>query len=116
MIIVSSKQARVAITAALLTFGSAATYAAAPAADSSEPSQQTREKIAVLHEQLAACLRSDRPVSECRSEMVTNCQAQIGSNCATIAGVVHGTDNRHRMHPMGTAHPVGAAPATTPNQ
>jgi hypothetical protein len=115
MIIVSNcagtPAARVAVAAALLLLGAAATYADTPAADSRVPSQQTREKMAVLHEQLAACLRSDRPVNECRSEMVTNCQAQIGSNCATIAGVIHGTDNRHRMHPLGAP-----APATTPNQ
>jgi hypothetical protein len=97
--------------AALLLFGAAATYADTPTAESVDPSRQTREKMAVLHEQLAACLRTDKPVRDCRSEMLVNCQAQLGSDCARFTGVVHGTDNRHRMHPLGTT-----APATTPDR
>jgi len=33
------------------------------------PSPEDRAKMAEAHEKMAACLRSDRPVKECRSEM-----------------------------------------------
>jgi hypothetical protein len=33
-------------------------------------SKETREKMATLHEHMAACLRSDKSISDCRSEMM----------------------------------------------
>jgi hypothetical protein len=39
-----------------------------PSAPATGPSKETREKMAVVHEQLAACLRSDKPIAECHKE------------------------------------------------
>lgn len=36
------------------------------------PTKETREKMAAWHEQMAACLRSDKAITECRSEMAKN--------------------------------------------
>lgn len=41
---------------------------------STEP-QQSREQMARAHEKMAACLRSERPLAECRVEMMHSCKA-----------------------------------------
>jgi len=59
----------VATTAAL-----AADAPPAPAA----PSKEMREKMASLHEKIAACLRSTKSFDECREEMRSGCQQMMG--------------------------------------
>lgn len=34
-----------------------------------DPSKEDREKMAAAHEQMAACLRSDKPAMECHKEL-----------------------------------------------
>ena len=60
----------------------AATSAAAPSA----VSKDTREKMAALHEKMAACLRSDKPIAECRNEMMKSCRESIGAQACPMAG------------------------------
>ncbi|MDE2219187.1 MAG: hypothetical protein KGL25_04415 [Gammaproteobacteria bacterium] len=38
--------------------------------DHPAPSKEMRAKMAAAHEQLAACLKSDKPISECHEEMM----------------------------------------------
>ena len=52
------------------------------AADSAKPecptpTKEMREKMAALHEHMAACLRSDKPITECRTEMAKNHQEMM---------------------------------------
>ncbi len=102
MITVPSVQARAAITALLFFSGSAATLADTPPVPvQRELSKEAREKMAVLHEQMAACLRSDKSLSQCHGEMLASCQAQLGSDCTLAASLGHGTDGQHRMRPLG---------------
>ena len=42
------------------------------------PTPEQRQKMAAIHEKMAACLRSDQTVTECRTEMWSSCQAQLG--------------------------------------
>ncbi len=49
--------------------------AAAPA----EPSKEMRAKMATLHERMAACLRSDKSLADCRAEAMQFCQSSMGS-------------------------------------
>jgi hypothetical protein len=44
-----------------------------PDAVPTAPSNQAREQMALLHEKIVACLRSDRALAECRSEMMHGC-------------------------------------------
>jgi len=69
-----------------------------------ELSKDTREKMAQLHEQMAACLRSEKPVQVCHGEMMKSCQSQLGSEGCRAA---HGMDGRPRMRPNGTGTPPG---------
>jgi hypothetical protein len=43
------------------------------------PSRQMREQMAAAHEKMAACLRSDKDIAVCRSEMHQSCQAMMGA-------------------------------------
>jgi hypothetical protein len=78
--------------------------AGAQPAEHHEISKDTREKMAQLHEQLAACLRSDTPVQVCHGEMMKNCQQLLGNEGCRAA---HGIDGRPRMRPNGTGTPPG---------
>jgi hypothetical protein len=83
----SAGRVATAITGALLiALSSGALAADAPAAPST-PTKEMRERMATLHEQMAACLRSDKPVSECRTEMLKHCQAMMGNQgCTRMMG------------------------------
>ncbi len=53
-------------------------FAATSAAKAEWPTAAQREKMALIHEKMAACLRSDRPFAECRQEMMRACRAELG--------------------------------------
>ncbi len=72
----------------------AAVWAADPAPSSSTPqappSKETREKMAALHEQMAACLRSDKSINDCRTEMMKSCRETLGPQGCPMMGKGHG--------------------------
>lgn len=43
------------------------------------PTKDAREKMALVHEQMAACLRSDKTLSECRTQMRQHCRDELGA-------------------------------------
>jgi len=55
-----------------------------------EPSKEEREKMAVAHEQMAACLRSEKTFVQCHQEMAKS-QRQM-------MRMMHCLDGKH-MHP-----------------
>jgi hypothetical protein len=52
-----------------------------------EPSKEMRAKMATIHEQMAACLRSDKSFSDCRSEMMKGCQQMMGKRGCPMMGM-----------------------------
>lgn len=59
----------------------------APVPSLAASAKETRERMATLHEQMAACLRSDKSISECHSEMLRHCEAMMGSQgCTRMIG------------------------------
>lgn len=60
----------------LLPLVSVALLASAPAFadDVKDPTPEKRTKMAERHEKMAACLRSDKPLSECQTEMRAQCE------------------------------------------
>jgi hypothetical protein len=58
--------------------GASVGFAADPTTSSTAPSKETREKMATLHEQMAACLRSEKPIADCHTEAMQHCQAIMG--------------------------------------
>ncbi len=69
------------------------------------PSKEQREKMALVHEKMATCLRSDRTIEECHHEMQ--------SSCAEAMGKEHCQMMEHKMkghHPSADTDKA-AAPA-----
>lgn len=44
-------------------------------------SKEDREKMAVAHEQMAACLRSDQDLRTCHDALRKECQPVMGEHC-----------------------------------
>ncbi len=83
----SSRRAGSAIATVLLIMGASAVFSAEPpAATHPAPSKEMREKMASLHEQMAACLRSDKPITDCRSQMMKSCQDTMGDKGCPMVG------------------------------
>jgi hypothetical protein len=77
-------------------------YAADPAgppAKSATPTKEQREKMAVAHEKMAACLRSDRDVSDCRHEMMEQCKEMQGGECEHMDHHMHHGHDHDEHHP-----------------
>jgi hypothetical protein len=65
-----------------------------------KPPQMTaeqRSKMAEAHEKLAACLRSDRPLSECHDEMMKSHESMGMGDCSMMhgKGMKHGHGAMH---------------------
>jgi hypothetical protein len=80
--------------ATLLIAGAGAAFAAG---EPPAPSKEMRNKMAALHEKMAACLRSDTAFSECRGEMHKNCQDTMGEQGCPMMGM--GMHDRMRGKP-----------------
>jgi hypothetical protein len=52
----------------------------AMAAGSTAPTKEAREKMALAHEKMATCLRSERDVAECHREMKKSCKEHMGEH------------------------------------
>jgi hypothetical protein len=99
---------RAALAAIALLLSASAWSADPPSATSATqavPSKDVREKMAALHEQMAACLRSDKSFVECRTEMKTSCLQTVGAQGCPMMGMGRG---------MGRGRMMQAPPASAP--
>ena len=83
---------RQALVAMLIVLGCAGgTFAsAAMKHECPNPSKEDREKMAAVHEQMAACLRSDKSIAECHKDLAKS-QHQMMQMMGCPGG--------HKMHP-----------------
>jgi hypothetical protein len=82
----------VSLTATLaLILGASAAISADPASQSHPTmSKEQREKMATIHEQMAACLRSDKSIADCHKEAMKSCQDAMGKDwCNTMHEHMH---------------------------
>jgi len=72
-------------------------------------SKETREKLAALHEQMAACLRSDKSIAVCHAEMRAACAGSLNNKgCPSMGmGGGPGIGMHHMMQPV-PAKPEGS--------
>jgi hypothetical protein len=99
-------KATILICAVLTTFLTSGAFAAdeaktaKPSKKASTPmTKEQRDKMASMHEKMAACLRSDKPMSECHSEMRKNCQEMMGKNgCPMMGEMGDMMGGDHMMH------------------
>ncbi|HYM42874.1 MAG TPA: hypothetical protein VET46_08965 [Steroidobacteraceae bacterium] len=75
--------------AAILCTG-AALAAEPPSPTHPALSKEQREKMAAIHEQMAKCLRSDKPVADCHREAMQSCEATMGKDVCPMMGHMHG--------------------------
>lgn len=61
---------------------------------------EQRTQMADAHEKMAACLRSSRPIHECRDEMMKNCKS-MGMHGCKMGGM--GAMMNHGMMPGNQA-------------
>jgi hypothetical protein len=82
----TSKPLFLALIASMLISAASLAADTAPAGPP-EPSKEMRAKMATLHEQMAACLRSDKSFSDCRREMMKGCQQLMGEHGCPMMGM-----------------------------
>lgn len=70
----------------VLIAGASAAFATDQPPDTA-PSKEMREKMATLHEQMAACLRSDKVLSDCHAQMMKECSELMGQNDCPMMGM-----------------------------
>ncbi len=100
-----------ALGAALL-WGSCAP-ASPPATGVAAPSHAMREKMAQIHEKMAACLRSDRSIADCHQDMMNQCHQALGDQTCRMmqgGGMMKGGGM------MGGGRRMTGPPASTPPQ
>lgn len=103
-----------AIAAALLISASASAESKSnkdQASDQQQPgtaavTKEQRQQMATLHEKMAACLRSNKDINECRQEMRQNCQEMMGAQA-------QGCPMWGMMGP-GKGRGMGPGPGTSP--
>ena len=87
----TSRKSRLhALVVAITLFSSGAALGADPGNNPpANPSPEARRQM-VIHEKMAACLKTDRPMAECRAEMLKNCQDMMGKNGCPMMGSMGG--------------------------
>jgi hypothetical protein len=102
---------------------------AAPAAEPKqaapkEPTADQRQKMAEIHQKMADCLRSDRPLAECRSEMAKACHDTLGASGCPMMGTgpggmgpgMMGKGTGHGSMMQGAPGSTAPAPPEPPKQ
>lgn len=51
-----------------------------------DPTPEQRQKMADAHQRMADCLKSSRPIGECRSEMANACRQMVGEAACPMMG------------------------------
>jgi len=72
-----------------------ATAAEPPQTIAKPITKEDREKMAVLHEQMAACLRSNKPLEDCHAQMRKDCMASLGEHGCPMMGMGRHSHGKH---------------------
>jgi hypothetical protein len=79
-------------------------------ATSPEPSPEARQQMAAIHQKMADCLKSSRPIAECKAEMRKSCHELKGDHgCSMMGG--HDDEMGH-----GTMHGGMTTPQSSTEQ
>lgn len=89
----AGKRAGILIGAMIVAAVAGSASAADQAPTSAEPSKQAREQMAKMHEEMAACLRSEKSFEDCQNQMHQHCMKAMGEKGCPMMG----TGMQHRM-------------------
>jgi len=92
---------RILVGSLVMLVGGATFAADVSPASSAAPTKEMREKMATLHEQMATCLRSDKPIADCRSEMRKSCTETMGEAGCPMMDRMH----HHMMKKQSSTPP-----------
>lgn len=59
------------------------------ATDDTKTSREDRQKMATMHTKMAACLNSDKSMSDCQGEMMKSCKSMMGKSGCPMMGMGH---------------------------
>ena len=79
MINPSLGKAALSLLGSAVLIAGAASAADSPAAAAAPVDKAAREKMAAMHDQMAACLRSEKAVASCHEEMQRKCSEAFGA-------------------------------------
>jgi hypothetical protein len=100
------KSARATLVLAFMSaMGTLALAANPPPNASPTVTKETREKMATVHEQMAACLRSDKSMSDCHTEMKKSCQEVFGDQGCPMTGMGKHSHGMHQPPANNTEKP-----------
>lgn len=101
----STRRAATSVTGALLIALGAAAFAANPPSAGPTPTKAMREKM-------AACLRSDKSLSDCRAQMQKSCHDMMGNQgCSMMMGMGGRKGMGQRMHGHMMSNPPSSSSA-----
>lgn len=79
------------------------------------PSMEQRAKMAVVHEKMATCLKTEKPIEECHKEMWSTCQETMGKDqCPMMRGPMGGPMGGPMHRPMNGMKPGRGRSGGTP--
>lgn len=85
-----NRMSRCCARIAVLALFSVSTAFAAEPAKPADPSPEAREQMAAVQQKLAECLRSDRPIAECKAAMMKSCHEGMGEHGCPMMGPTGG--------------------------
>jgi len=75
-------------------------------AHASPPTKEQREQMATLHEHMAACLRSEKSMSECHEAARKECRDTMGDRCGMMMkSMMEHRMNKQRENGTSPQHP-----------
>lgn len=86
------------LTITTTLIGTAPSFAADKKTESKGPSKEQRQQMADVHQKMADCLKSDKPMSECKNEMMKSCHDAMGKDGCPMMGQMHGKMGKGMMH------------------
>ena len=99
MINPSVKKAAISLLGSAILIAGAASAADSPAAAAPPMDKAAREKMAAMHDGMAACLRSEKTVSSCHEEMQRKCSEAFGAGGCPMAMEGHHMARPHHGPP-----------------
>jgi hypothetical protein len=98
---------KVILATAMITLAIGATGFASGAESTKNPAEQKtamelttaqRQNMAVAHEKMATCLRSEKLFDECHKEMMKTCKDMMGKEGCPMMGEMHGMKGKGMKH------------------
>ena len=65
-----------------------------------EMTSEQRQSMAVAHEKMATCLRSEKSMEDCKMEMMNSCQENMGKESCSMMGEMHGMKGKMKHQKM----------------